>query len=45
MYSMQGIVRKSVNNSISQFERLGYVANNLANLNTKGYKSVSFEQR
>ncbi len=44
MYSMQGIVRKSVNNSISQFERLGYVANNLANLNTKGYKSVSFEQ-
>lgn len=44
MYSMQGIVRKSVNNSINQFERLGYVANNLANLNTKGYKSVSFEQ-
>lgn len=44
MYSMQGIVRKSVNNSINQFERLGYVANNLANLNTRGYKNVSFEQ-
>lgn len=44
MYSMQGIVRKSVNNSITQFERLGHVANNLANLNTKGYKTVSFEQ-
>lgn len=44
MYSMQGIVRKSVDNSINQFERLGYVANNLANLNTRGYKNVSFEQ-
>lgn len=44
MYSMQGIVRKSVNNSINQFERLGYVANNLANMNTKGYKTVTFEQ-
>lgn len=44
MYSMQGIVRKSVNNSINQFERLGYVANNLANMNTKGYKTVNFEQ-
>jgi flagellar basal-body rod protein FlgG len=41
---MQGIVRKSVDNSINQFEKLGYVANNLANLNTRGYKSVSFEQ-
>lgn len=44
MYSMQGIVRKSVNNSITQFEKLGYVANNLANMNTRGYKSISFEQ-
>ena len=44
MYSMQGIVRKSVNNVTTQFEKLGYVANSLANLNTRGYKSVSFEQ-
>ncbi|CDE42550.1 flagellar basal-body rod protein FlgG [Clostridium sp. CAG:768] len=44
MYSMQGIVRKSVNNVTTQFEKLGYVANSLANMNTKGYKSVSFEQ-
>ena len=44
MYSMQGIVRKGVNNVTQQFERLGYVANNLSNMNTKGYKSVSFEQ-
>ncbi len=44
MYSMQGIVRRGVNNSITQFERLGHVANNLANMNTKGYKTVNFEQ-
>ncbi len=44
MYSLQGIVRKSVNNVTNQFEKLGYVGNNLANLNTHGYKSVSFEQ-
>ena len=44
MYSMQGIVRKSVNNVTTQFEKFGYVANSLANLNTRGYKSVSFEQ-
>ena len=34
MYSMQGIVRKSVNNVTTQFEKLGYVANSLANMNT-----------
>ena len=44
MYSMQGIVRKSVNNVTAQFEKLGYVANTLANMNTRGYKSVSIEQ-
>ena len=44
MYSMQGIVRKSVNNVATQFEKLGYVANNLANMNTRGYKNVTFEQ-
>lgn len=44
MYSMQGIVRKGINNVTLQFEKLGYVANNLANMNTRGYKSVSFEQ-
>lgn len=44
MYSMQGIIRKNVNNVTQQFEKLGYVANNLSNLNTRGYKTVSFEQ-
>lgn len=44
MYSMQGIIRKSMNNSTTQFEKLGYVANNLANYSTNGYKNVRFEQ-
>ena len=44
MYSMQGIVRKGVNNVTTQFEKLGYVANNLSNMNTHGYKNVTFEQ-
>lgn len=44
MYSLQGIVRKSMNNTTTQFDKLGYIANNLANYSTTGYKSVRFEQ-
>jgi flagellar basal-body rod protein FlgG len=44
MYSMQSIIRKSINNTHTQFDKLGYVANNLANSSTTGYKSVRFEQ-
>lgn len=44
MYTIQGMIRKSVNNTFTQFERLGYVGNNLVNMNTTGYKSVRFEQ-
>lgn len=44
MYTMQGIVRRSIDNSLNQFERLGQVGNNLANFNTRGYKNISFEQ-
>ena len=44
MYSLQGIIRKSINNTTTQFDRLGYVANNLSNYSTKGYKNVRFEQ-
>lgn len=44
MNSLQAIIRKSVNNTTTQFDRLGYVANNLANYDTKGYKNVRFEQ-
>ena len=44
MYSMQAIVRRSINNATQQFEKLAYVGNNLANMNTNGYKNVTFEQ-
>lgn len=44
MYTIQGMIRKSVNNTYTQFERLGYVGNNLANFNTNAYKTVRFEQ-
>jgi len=44
MYNMQAVVRKSISNSSMQFERLGYIANNMANYNTIGYKTSRFEQ-
>lgn len=44
MYNMQAIIRKSINNTSTQFDRMGYVANNLANYSTNGYKNVRFEQ-
>ena len=44
MYNMQAVVRKSINNTTIQFEKLGYIANNLANYNTIGYKTNRFEQ-
>lgn len=44
MYNMQAVIRKSINNTSMQFEKLGYIANNLANYNTIGYKGVQFEQ-
>ncbi len=44
MYNMQSMFRRSINNTTMQFEKLGYVANNLSNVNTTGYKDVRFEQ-
>jgi flagellar basal-body rod protein FlgG len=44
MYTMQGIVRKGINNATTQMDRLGAIANNIANYTTNGYKSVTFEQ-
>ena len=44
MYNMQAVVRKSVNNATMQFDKLGYIANNLANYNTAAYKTTRFEQ-
>ena len=42
MYNMQAVIRKSINNSSMQFERLGYIANNFANYNTVAYKTNRF---
>ena len=44
MYNMQAVIRKSINNATMQFDKLGYIANNLANYNTPAYKTSSFEQ-
>lgn len=44
MSSFQGLIRRTVLNTNTQFDRLGYVANNVANFNTTGYKAVRFEQ-
>ena len=44
MFNARAIVRKSINNATTQFDKLGYVGNDLANYNTYGYKSVRFEQ-
>ena len=44
MHSFQAIIRRNVSNVTHQFEKLGYVGNNLTNYNTNGYKAVNFEQ-
>ena len=44
MYNMQAIVRKNINNATMQFERLGYIANNMTNYSTVAYKTNRFEQ-
>lgn len=44
MDTLQGIIRKSINNAQVQFDKMGYIGNNFANYSTTGYKSVRFEQ-
>ncbi len=44
MYNMQAVVRRSINNTTMQFEKLGYIANNMANYSTPAYKTNRFEQ-
>ncbi|MBR1754196.1 flagellar hook basal-body protein [bacterium] len=44
MTTVQGVIRQCLNNTTTQFERLGYVATNFANYSTNGYKCVRFEQ-
>ena len=44
MTTLQGLIRRGIVNTQVQFERLGYISNNVSNLNTNAYKSVRFEQ-
>lgn len=44
MYNLQAIISKGTNNALIQFERFGQIANNLSNVQTTGYKKVTFEQ-
>ncbi len=43
MYNLQGIVRKASLNLTTEFDRLAYATQNVANANTTGYKAVRFE--
>ena len=44
MATFQGLIRRNIINANVQFERLGYITNNISNQNTTGYKTVQFEQ-
>ncbi len=44
MATFQALIRKNLVNANVQFEKLGYITNNISNQNTTGYKSVRFEQ-
>ncbi len=42
-YNLQGIIRKTTTNMSIEFDRLAYATQNIANINTNGYKAVRFE--
>ncbi len=44
MYNLQAITNRCINNSTVQFDKIGYIAANLSNYSTIGYKCVDFEQ-
>ncbi len=43
-FNLQGIIRKSSTNITNEFNRLAYASQNIANMNTNGYKAVRFEE-
>lgn len=43
MRTLQGIISRSVDNSITQFDSLSYITANVSNYNTVGYKAQRFE--
>ena len=44
MFTVQGIISRNTINVQSQFERLGHISSNIANMYTNGYKAVRFDQ-
>lgn len=42
-YNLQGIIRKATTNMTVEFDRMAYITQNFANVNTNGYKAVRFE--
>lgn len=44
MYNFQAIISKGTNNALVQWERFGTLAQNMSNVDTNGYKKVTFEQ-
>ncbi len=43
MATLQGIIRRTTVNSLTQFEKMGYYSENFGNTNTNSYKSVKFD--
>jgi flagellar basal-body rod protein FlgG len=43
MSNIQGIIAKTVNNTMNEFEKLGYLTSSASNYNTTGFKAVRFE--
>jgi len=43
-YNLQAVIRKASTNLLVQFDRLAYSTQNISNMNTTGYKAVTFEQ-
>jgi flagellar basal-body rod protein FlgG len=44
MTTFHGLIQKNIVNANLQFEKLGYITNNVSNQNTTAYKSLTFEQ-
>lgn len=43
MNNLQGIISRTINNTMTEFEKLGYLTTSATNYNTNGYKAVRFE--
>jgi len=43
MNNLQGIISRTVNNTMTEFEKLGYLTTSATNINTNGFKAVRFE--